>query len=221
MSIKLFLSITLISVFLFGGCSAHRILLDKGNSKSAIYQMDETQIFNLVYSSVQEVFPQEKISVITVPTRGYITKFLAPPFHIDWFTQKVLVHRSSGVNFKGNKVYGYWIEVSSSGSSFLQGQLKNEELFNTIMSHLENTAKKQIVTNITKSQYIVSQENFYVWGADTLVGDGFRVVITDKKDKNEPKDKAEQLRELYKLKTEGVLTQKEYESAKKKVIDRY
>ena len=200
------------------GCSAHRVSLEEGSSKSAIYQMDETQIFNLAYSSIQEVFPQEKISVITVPTRGYITKFLAPPLHVDWFTQKVLVHRASGVGQEGNKIYGYWVEVSGSGSSFLQGQLKNAELFNIIISHLESSAKKYVVSNISVAPYLVSQENFYVRGADTLEGDGTRVVIEGSK---EPKSQADQLRELNQLKVDGILTPEEYESAKKKILDRY
>ena len=211
----------LLPMLLFG-CSAHRISLEEGSSKSAIYHMEETQIFNLVYSSIQEVFPQEKISVITVPTRGYITKFLAPPFHIDWFTQKVLVHRSSGTTSSGEKVYGYWIEVSGSGSSFLQGQLKNEEVFNTIVSHLEETAKKYIVANVSKAPYLIPKENFYVRGSDTLEGDGARVIITNKKeDGNNQKSKAEQLRELHQLKSDGILTQQEYENAKKRIIDQY
>ena len=152
------LYIVLLSMALIG-CSAHRVSLEEGNSKLAIYQMDETKMFNLVYSSIQEVFPQEKISVLTVPTRGYITKFLAPPFHIDWFTQKVLVHRASGISPGGNEVYGYWIEVSGSGSSFLQGQLKNEEVFNTIISHLESSAKKYVVSNISVAPYLISHNN--------------------------------------------------------------
>jgi hypothetical protein len=184
--------------------------------------MDETEMFNLVYSSIQEVFPQEKISVITVPTRGYITKFLAPPLHVDWFTQKVLVHRASGISQAGNKVYGYWIEVSGSGSSFLQGQLKNKEVFNTILSHLEGSATKYVVSNISKSPYVVPQENFYVRGSDTLEGEGIRVIIKSKQDNtHDSKGTSEQLRELHQLKVDGILNDQEYESAKKKILNRY
>jgi len=149
------------------GCSAHRTSIESGISKASIYDMDEEQVFNLVYSSIQEVFPQEKISVITVPTRGYITRFLAPPFYVDWFTQKIMVHRASGVTLDGQKKHGYWIEVSGSGSSFLQGQIKNKEVFEKIIMHLESVAIKHTVSNITKVPYLISQENFYVRGADT------------------------------------------------------
>ncbi|MCK5159453.1 MAG: hypothetical protein KAR08_09870, partial [Candidatus Heimdallarchaeota archaeon] len=123
MRIKKLASI-LLALILLSGCSAHRSSIQDGESRSAIYQMDEEQAFNLVYSSIQETFPEEEISVLTFPVRGYITKFYAPPLYIDWFSQKVLVHRASGLNSSNIKVYGYWIEVSGSGSSFLQGQLK-------------------------------------------------------------------------------------------------
>ena len=172
-------------------------------------------------STIQEVFPQEKISVITVPTRGYITKFLAPPLHVDWFTQKVLVHRSFGTDATGRKVYGYWIEVSGSGSSFLQGQLKNSEVFETIISHLENSANKHVVHNISKEDYLVDQENFYVRGADTLEGQGARVVITNGGAENKSVSKSEQLRELHQLKSDGVITQEEFEQAKRRILDKY
>ena len=220
MRIKVLIGTILISIF-FVGCSAHRASIEKGVSKSAIYQMDETQVFNLVYSSIQEVFPQEKISVITFPARGYITKFLAPPLYVDWFTQKVLVHRASGFNSNGNEAYGYWIDVSGSGSSFLQGQLKNKEVFDTIINHLENTAIKHVVSNISKTTYLVPQEEFYVRGADTLEGKGTRIVITNETDTKESKSQAQELRDLHKLKIDGVLTEQEYESAKKKILEKY
>jgi hypothetical protein len=214
----------LLSLFAFVmlGCNARHTSLEEGKSKSAIYQMNETEMFNLVYSSIQETFPQEKISVITEPTRGYITKFLAPPFHVDWFTQKVLIHRSSGIDKSGKKVYGYWIDVSGSGSSFLQGQLKNKELFSTILSHLESSAQKYVVSNISKAPYLVPQENFYVRGADTLEGKGERVIITVKQDKNDDnKSKAVQLRELHQLKVDNIITNEEYKQAKQNILNKY
>lgn len=215
---SLCLFICLFSLF---GCSAHKVSTEIGVSKGAIYDMDESQMFNLIYSSIQEVFPQEKISVITEPARGYITKFYAPPLHVDYFTQKVLVHRSSGLDLTGRRVYGYWVEVSGSGSSFLQGQLKNSELFETIISHLESSAKKKIVLSIAKEPYLLSQENFYIKGSDTLQGYGERIVIARETDKkNSSIDDLDYLRELHNLKLDGVITEQEFEAAKQKLLNK-
>jgi hypothetical protein len=203
------------------GCAAHRSSAGKDNDSFAIYVADEKHVFDLVYSSIQEVFPTEQISTITTPTRGYITKFLAPPFHVDWFVQKVLVHRSSGLNEKSENVSGYWIEVSGSGSSFLQGQLKNQEVFNTIVAHLEQTTKKHVITNQERSAYLVPQENFYVRGSDTLEGEGARIVIKGKLESGVAKDRERQLRDLHKLRADKILTQEEYETAKRKVLEKY
>jgi hypothetical protein len=203
------------------GCAAHRSSAGKDTNSSVIYAADEKHVFDLVYSSVQEVFPTEQISTITTPTRGYITKFLAPPFHVDWFVQKVLVHRSSGLNEKNKSVSGYWIEVSGSGSSFLQGQMKNEEVFNTIVSHLEQTTKKHVITNQVRSAYLVPQENFYVRGSDTLEGEGARIVIKGKLESGVAKDKEKQLRDLHKLRADKILSQEEYETAKRKILEKY
>jgi hypothetical protein len=212
--------IVLVSVVLIS-CSAHRSSVGNNPNNATIYEADEKRVFDIVYSSIQETLSSEKISVITAPTRGYIAKFLAPPFHVDWFTQKVLVHRASGINKNREKVYGYWIEVSGSGSSFLQGQLKNAEVFNTIVGHLEKTTRKHKIFNISNEPYLVPQENFYVRGADTLEGEGSRVIITNKGGKTALKDREKQLRDLHKLRVDGILTQREYDAAKRKVLSKY
>jgi len=217
MSLKI-LFFTLFLAFSLAGCSTHRVSIEEGVSKGVVYEMDESKVFNLVYSSIQEVFPQEKISVLTEPVRGYITKFLAPPYRLDWFTQKVLVHRSSGTDVAGNKVYGYWIEVSGSGSSFLQGRFKNSEVFETIISHLERSANKYVVYDIRKENYLVDQRNFYVKGADTLEGDELGVIVNSD---GESISNSEKLRQLYQLKADGVITSSEFDQVKRKVLEEF
>ena len=103
----------------------------------------------------------------------------------------------------------------------MQGQLKNSEVFETIISHLENSANKHVVHNISKEDYLVDQENFYVRGADTLEGQGARVVITNGGAENKSVSKSEQLRELHQLKSDGVITQEEFEQAKRRILDKY
>lgn len=212
--------IVFVSIVL-AGCSAHKSSVGSNLGNTIIYEADEKRMFDTVYSSIQEVFPSENISVITTPTRGYITKFLAPPLHVDWFTQKILVHRASGLNKSKEKVFGYWIEVSGSGSSFLQGQLKNADVYDTIVAHLEQTTRKHEISNISNEPYLVPQENFYVRGADTLVGEGTRLIITNKGGNSATKDREKQLRDLRQLRVDGILSQNEYDAAKKKVLSKY
>jgi hypothetical protein len=208
-------------LLILSGCSAHHSSVGEDPSKALLFEADEKRVFDIVYSSIQEVFPTEKISVITTPTRGYIAKFLAPPLFLDWFTQKILVHSAVGFNNKGQEVSGYWIEVSGSGSSFLQGQLKNKEVFDTIIAHLGENTKKHLVSSRTKKAYSVPQENFYVRGSDTLEGEGMRIVIKNGVGGSPHKNREQQLRDLHQLKVDGILTQKEYEAAKQKVLEKY
>lgn len=202
-------------------CSAHRISISEDGSASIIYDVDESKVFNIVYSSIQEVFPEEEISVITAPVRGYITKFRAPPLYVDWFTQKVLVHRAAGVDSGGKRVTGYWLEVSGSGSSFLQGQAKNKEVYETVLAHLESATQKHYVTGISGAEYVVPQENFYVRGADTLEGKGIRVIVNQKDGNTSEQTQAEKLRDLKKLHQDGVLNDDEYQAAKQKILSSY
>ena len=199
------------------GCAAHRLSIEDGVSKSAIYELDENDAFNIAYSAIQEVFPQEKISVITHPTRGYITKFLAPPYHIDWFTQKILIHRATGTDDQNRKVSGYWVEVSGSGSSFLQGQIKNAEVFEKIINYFETSGTKHVVSNISSAPYLVAKEEFYVKGADYLEGKGSRIVITNETQKQS--DEADRIRKLHELLKDGIITKEEFEAKKKSILN--
>ena len=214
-------SIAVLVSIVLAGCSAHRSSIGNNPSSATIYEAEEKRVFDIVYSSIQEVLSSEEISVITTPTRGYIAKFFAPPLHVDWFTQKVLVHRASGLNKGKKKVYGYWIEVSGSGTSFLQGQIKNAELFDTIVAHLEEATRKHEIFNMSSEPYLVPQENFYVRGADTLEGEGTRVIITNKGGSHSTKDREKQLRDLHQLRVDGILSREEYEAAKKRVLSKY
>ena len=94
-------------------------------------------------------------------------------------------------------------------------------MFDTIISHLEKTAIKHMVSNISKAPYLVPQEEFYVRGADTLEGKGIRHIITNDTGIKETKSRAQELRELQKLKNDGIINEQEYESAKKKILDKY
>lgn len=212
--------IVLITLLLMA-CSAHRTSISEDGSESIIYDADESKVFNIVYSSIQEVFPEEKISVITAPVRGYITKFLAPPLYADWFTHKILVHRGAGIDSNGNKATGYWLEVSGNGSSFLQGQAKNKAVYETILRHLNTSTQKRYVTSITPAEYTVPQENFYIRGADTLEGDGARVIMTQQGGDASKQTQAEKLRDLKKLYDDGVLSDEEYQTTKSKILNSY
>jgi hypothetical protein len=209
------------ATLMLGSCTAHRSSAVDQDGYSTIYDADEKHVFDTVYSSIQEEFPTEKISTITTPTRGYITKFLAPPLNVDWFTQKILVHKATGKNSDGELKSGYWIEVSGSGSSFLQGQMKNEAVFNTIIRHLDATATKHLIANRKVQAYSVPQENFYVRGSDTLEGEGTRIVIKNSPSGTVSKDKEKQLRDLHQLFVDKILTKDEYEDAKRKILGKY
>jgi len=210
------------AVFLITGCTAHKLSIQEDGSGSVIYQIDERKLFDLVYTSMKEVFPQEEISIMSAPTRGYKTVFLAPPFFIDKFTQRVFVHRSSGVNTEGIKIYGYWIEVTGQGTSFLQGQLRNKEVYNSIISQLDKKAIKQKITNVSKAAYLVPNAKFNIRWDDTPEVKGSRIIISkDRPDEGELNNQAKKLRDLHRLKLEGVLTDDEYNKAKKKILDRY
>lgn len=200
-------------------CSANRTSLDQGDGTEALFVLPEQRAFELAYSAVQEVFPTYEISVVTAPARGYVTRFLAPPLYLDWFVQRVYLHRAEGITTSGELVSGYWIQVEGGGSSFLQGQLRNKEVFERIESRFEEEGRPVAITSRRPTDYQLPQERFYVRGADTLEGDRLPVLVESASAEPSEASVAEKIRALGELRDDGLLTEEEFDAAKARLLE--
>lgn len=173
----------LVSVGLLAGCGSSTSTSDykppadtklsetdemKIPESGTVFAMDEEKFYELVYSAYQEVLPEAKVSVLTFPVRGYTTKWLAPPYYLDWQYISAKMVRVSGVDAAGDKQTGYLVEVTSRGTSFLQGNLKKKRLFEVIYSRLNQYAEAKDLTGIKQVDFKLSREKMYVSGSDSL-----------------------------------------------------
>ena len=137
-------------------------------SRGTIFQIDEETLYELVYSAYQEVLPEAKVSVLTFPARGYTTKWLAPPYYLDWYYITVKILRVEGLDGAKNSQQGYLVDVSGKGSSFLQGKKKQKELFQSIYNRLNEYGSAVKLTAIKRADFLLDRKRMYVKSADTL-----------------------------------------------------
>ena len=192
MKIKVILISMITITIALTGCSTKFTTIESDNG-TILYTIGENEAFNIAYHSMLSVLPGRKITIIDGPTKGYSTYFR---FLFDTYSQQILVIPASGLNGNGNKVSGYYYEVSGSGSSFVQGKAKNVALYETLNTNLRETNSGVIVTGLTK-------ENYKTASVDILNGN------------TEVFDKIERLKKLY---DKGAITEEEYKTKKTELL---
>ncbi|WP_373034019.1 SHOCT domain-containing protein [Sulfurovum sp.] len=182
-------------IFLLNGCSTKFTTTESENG-TILYKLEEKEAFKIAHHSMLNVLPGRKITIIDGPTKGYSTYFRSG---LDTYSQQILVFPASGIDQSGNKVSGYYYEVSGSGSSFVQGRAKNVSLYETLNKKLQETNSGVIVTNLKNEKY-----------SSTISGNF-------SEENNEAFDNLERLKELY---DKGILTEEEYKNKKAELLEK-
>lgn len=137
---------------MISGCATNFSTLQTDTSTSKlIYVIPEEQAFDLASSAIARVLPGYEISPVIGSTRGYSATFR---FGLDTYSQQVLVFPAAGVLKNGNRIGGYYFEVSGSGTSFVQGRAKNVQIFETLKSLLQATGREASVDSVTLIPYV-------------------------------------------------------------------
>ena len=163
-----------------------------------LYQIDERQAFQLSQAAMLKVMPGRKITEINGTVKGYSTY---TRFGLDKYSQQILIYPASGVTSDAESVYGFYFEVSGSGTSG-SGRAKNVRLWETLLESLENTATKVAVNKLTLTAY--ASDNPF---------------DQDVKAEGDSLDVYAKLEKLKDLHNQGALTDVEYESKKAPLVD--
>jgi len=192
-------------LMLLAGCSTHfSTLQTEGSTAQIIYAVSEDQAFQIAHGSLLAAIPGRKIEVIDGPVRGYSTY---TRFVLDTYSQQVLVHAAQGRDALGNKIRGYYFEVSGSGTSG-SGMAKNVELFEKLAESAKSTGKGVAVTNVERIDY--ENASWRLGGKSTSPA----ATGTNKE------DVMNSLERLKGLRDRGVITEEEFESKKKEFLQR-
>lgn len=202
-------SILLFLFALLAGCSTHfSTLQPQGSTTQIIYSVQEEQAFKIAHGSLLATLPGRKIEVIDGPVRGYSTY---SRFVLDTYTQQVLVHAAQGTDALGNKIRGYYFEVSGSGSSGT-GRAKNVALFEMVVESAKAAGKGVAVTNVERTGYT---------NARWLLGEGELGKSTAPVASDTTKEDVVNSLDLLKgLRDRRVITEEEFEAKKKELLRR-
>jgi len=194
---------------LLNGCSTHFSTLQaEGTSTKIIYAIKEEQAFQIAHGSLLATLPGRKIEVIDGPVRGYSTY---SRFVLDTYTQQVLVHAAQGTDALGNKIRGYYFEVSGSGSSG-SGRAKNVALFEMLVESAKATGKGVAVTNVERIGYANARWRL----GEGELGKSTAPAASD----TTKEDVLNSLERLKGLRDRGVITEEEFEAKKKELLNR-
>lgn len=202
---KRFQWFSIFAMLVLAGCSTHFTTLQQDNEKSLVlYQLPEEQAFQIAHYAIASTFPNRKITVLDGHTRGYSTYFR---ILLDTYSQQILIFRAVGTKQNGEEDKGYYFEVSGSGTT-LTGRQKNVELYEKLNKALTDTGKGIIVTNIRLTKYEDNSKIFIEEPQPHL------------QDIKVQKSQPELLRHLNILRKEGIISEEEFETKKKEILQR-
>jgi len=201
---------TVLIALLLVGCTHNTTLLHESDGAQVIYRLSEAQAFTIALDAYAEVLPKQSLFDITGPRRGYQATWR---FGLDRYSQKVLVIPAVGVDASGNKVEGYWFDVSGSGTAGVSGSLKNRELFRRLKEALDATGTATQVTNVQEGRYETDGQAYRAQGRDAS-----EAAVKSRPSRSSPV--ADQLRELKALHEQGLITKEEYEAKRLQILNR-
>ena len=141
------LSALLISL---SACSSHYdSSKKKGVAGYTICQLSQEQAFAVAHNAMETVMPGRKISKIDGPAKGYSTW---TRFMLDTYTQRIVIILAKGTTSVGKPVEGFYFQVSGSGS-YSGGRRRNRRLFQTIQENLDRMDVAAVVPRIERGSY--------------------------------------------------------------------
>lgn len=196
------------------GCSTQFTTLNQKESTSkVIYEISELHAFQIASSEIiLSAFPGKTVVNLEGPVHGYSALFRAPPLFVDTYTHNVQVIPASGTDQNGRKLNGYYFEVSGVGSSFLQGKIQNEKLFERIKSAADKTGKGIIVVDVEKRPYDGVEWRYEVVSKNSNAGS----VATNSASIESTTARLEKLKDIH---DKGLITDADYEVKKKQILE--
>ncbi len=205
------LSTLALAALSLAACSTHNTTLVNRGAGQIIYRLSEEQAFTTVIDAYAEILPKQGLDDITGARRGYEATCR---WGLDTFSQKTLVIPAVGTDARGGEVRGYYFEVSGSGTS-TSCRLKNKDLYNRLREALGATRTAVVVTNLREGRY-ETDGRAYLGGSR----DARDVANSRRATPKGPNPVADQLRELKNLRDQGLISDLEYETKRRQILDR-
>lgn len=175
-----------------------------------IYRISEEKAFTIALEAYARLLPKQSVDdVVEGRRRGYSAD---QRFALDWYTHRVLVVPASGTDANGREVHGYWFDISGSGSMPISGSAKHKEFRQVLEDTLAATGTATVVTNLRDDSYETDGRAYL----------GLKRDARDIKAGSRPtgSGSAERLGELKTMRDRGLITNEEYETKRREILDR-
>ena len=203
-------SILLVMALFLFGCATHKSTLQ--DSEQYIFVTnDEEAIFNAAYDAMLEGRKETPIADITGPIRGYS---LTRKWALDYWTSMIRVFPATGKANDGQKVRGYYPEVSGEGTLLIRGPSMDSTIYETALERFEKIARKTQVHGIKRANYLLERDGWRLNSKESL-REGGTLKIEGFESKNNTEDR---LQKIYKLKQQGAINEEEYQKLKSKIL---
>jgi hypothetical protein len=198
-------------VLVAGGCATSgttRVNPELG-AGDVIYRISEEKAFTTALEAYAALYPKQSVDDIVDETRrGYNADERA---WTDWWSHRLLVVPAVGIDARGNEVRGYWYEYSGSGSMWPTEKRKTG-LLNLIRSQLDATGTAVVVTNLRYGTYETDGRAYL-----GLKRDARDIKLTPRPS---GASNAERLSELKTMRDKGLISEEEYQTKRRQILDR-
>jgi len=205
------LTVAMLAVLSITGCSAHSttLLWDEPNARQVIYRVSEETAFTTALEAYAALFPSKSVDdVVEGRLRGYNAD--ERTWAGDWWHHRILVIPTIGTDANGNEVRGYWYDYSG-GGTFAPTTNRTTGLMQFIRARLNASAA--VVTNTRDGAYETDGRAFLGMKRDA------RDILPTLR-RAPAQSNADRLDELKTMRDRGLITEEEYESKRRQILDR-
>lgn len=178
---------------------------------------NEEAFFRAAYEAISESKPDLPIVDLDGPVRGYQTTWV---FALDRYTTTIRVFRASGIDANGNKVSGYYPEVSGGGTLIIRGPALDEQVYKTALEKFSRLGNRTKVSSLDRQDYEFDRDRWRLTNKPSLRDGGtIKLQLPDGLGSGISKSVTERLDELENLRTSGTISATEYEQLRKKILN--
>lgn len=198
----------LCTVLFLSGCVMHSTTPEYPSAPQTIYRISEREAF----ISILEIYVVElpKQSVDDVVEDGYRGYSADARFGPDWTTHRVLVIPVKGTDQSGLEVRGYRYDIHSSGSRAFENPIRHKRIREMIQKTLAKA--EVVVTNVQRAEYETDGKAYL-----GLKRDARDIKVQEL----QPPDTraADRLAELKAMRDRGLITEQEYQTKRRQILD--
>ncbi|MGO9018735.1 MAG: SHOCT domain-containing protein [Syntrophobacteraceae bacterium] len=180
------------------GCASYSgsTLNSEGSKSTVIYALSQEEAFAIAQRVADAAhLPGERVDEMNGEFRGYTLTYLSWDA-VDTYSCDLAIIPATGITDDGRKVNGFYFEISGTGTAFVYGKIKNDQLFQDLKKALHATGTAKAIKSMSIGEY------------------------EDSTTSNSAEDAANSLREIKKLYDEKVIDQHEYEIKKAEILRR-